>query len=279
MIGNKFNEFVDIVKRLRKECPWDREQTNDSIKAATIEEAYEVVEAIDKKDYGELKKELGDLLLHVVFHSTIAEDYNHFKLDEVIDSIQEKLIRRHPHVFGDPANGGQVIEVTGVDHVKKNWEAFKMKEGRKSVLDGVPVSLPALQRAHRLQEKAAKVGFDWEKKEDVWKKVIEEIEEMHRAEQIKNDKLKIKNSEPDVRFELETLQQKLEDEIGDVFFALVNYARFLGINPENALRRTNEKFIKRFSYVEDKIIKSGRQLSDSNLEEMDIYWNASKKLT
>jgi MazG family protein len=278
MIGNKFNEFVEIVKRLRKECPWDREQTNDSIKAATIEEAYEVVEAIDKKDYEELKKELGDLLLHVVFHSTIAEDHKYFKLDEVIDSIQEKLIRRHPHIFGDPENSGEVIEVSGADHVKRNWEAFKLKEGRKSVLDGVPVSLPALQRAHRLQEKAAKVGFDWEKKEDVWMKVIEEIEEMHRAEAIKNEKLKIKNSGADVRFEPETLQQKLENEIGDVFFALVNYARFLGINPENALRRTNEKFIKRFSYVEERITKSGRQLSDSNLEEMDVYWNESKEV-
>lgn len=267
MIGNKFNEFVDIVKRLRKECPWDREQTNDSIKAATIEEAYEVVEAIDKKDYEELKIELGDLLLHVVFHSTIAEDYNHFKLGEVIDSIQEKLIRRHPHVFGDPANGGQVIEVTGADHVKRNWETIKMKEGRKSILEGVPVSMPALQRAHRLQERAAKVGFDWEKKEDVWKKVIEEIEEMHQIE-VKSQKEMVKSE----------FQDELENEIGDVFFALVNYARFLGINPENALRRTNEKFIKRFSYVENKITGSGRQLSDSNLKEMDIYWNESKKV-
>src|SRR3989337_3762500 len=153
MIENKFQEFVEIVKRLRKECPWDREQTNDSIKAATIEEAYEVVEAIDNKDYDELEKELGDLLLHVVFHSTIAEEEKNFKLDDVIDSIQEKLIRRHPHVFGN-------TEVAGADHVKKNWEAIKIKEGRKSVVDGVPANLPALQRAHRLQEKASKVGFD-----------------------------------------------------------------------------------------------------------------------
>jgi XTP/dITP diphosphohydrolase len=181
MTGNKFQEFVAIVKRLRKECPWDREQTNDSIKSATIEEAYEVVEAIDNKDYDELKKELGDLLLHVIFHSTIAEEENHFRLDEVIDSIQEKLIRRHPHVFKN-------TEVTGAEHVKKNWEVIKIKEGRKSIVDGVPVSLPALQRAHRLQEKASKVGFDWEKKEDVWKKVIEEIEEMHKIEKVKSQK-------------------------------------------------------------------------------------------
>jgi len=260
MIGNKFEEFTGIVKRLRKECPWDKEQTNDSIKAATIEEAYEVIEAIDNKDYNELKKELGDLLLHVIFHSTIAEESNHFKLDDVIDSIQEKLIRRHPHVFGN-------VEVTGVEHVKKNWEAIKIKEGRKSVVDGVPVNLPALQRAHRLQEKAAKVGFDWEKKEDVWKKVIEEIEEMHEIEKVKSQMSKVKSEE---------LFGQLENEIGDVFFALVNYARFLGINPENALRRTNEKFVKRFKYVEKKISESGRKLGDTTLKEMDEFWEESK---
>jgi len=261
MTESKFTDFVGIVKRLRKECPWDREQTNDSIKANTIEEAYEVVEAIDNKDYDELKKELGDLLLHVIFHTTIAEESNHFKLEEVIDSIQEKLIRRHPHVFGN-------TEVTGADEVKKNWETIKLKEGRKSVIDGVPVSLPALQRAHRLQEKVSKVGFDWENKEDVWKKVIEEIEEMHEIQNLKSQIPNFKNEE---------LNEKLEGEIGDVFFALVNYSRFLGINPENALRRTNEKFIKRFSYVERKILESGRALNESNLKEMDIYWEESKK--
>ena len=175
MTDTKFNEFVEIVKRLRKECPWDSEQTNDSIKAATIEEAYEVVDAIDSKDFSELRKELGDLLLHVVFHTVIAEESNHFNINKVIDSIQEKLIRRHPHIFGD-------TKVSGSDEVKKNWEEIKLSEGRKSLLDGVPSLLPALQRAHRLQEKVAKVGFDWETKEDVWKKVIEEIEEMHRSE-------------------------------------------------------------------------------------------------
>ena len=250
MIENKFQEFVEIVKILRKECPWDREQTNDSIKAATIEEAYEVVEAIDNKNYEELKKELGDLLLHVVFHSTIAEEENHFKLDEVITSIQEKLIRRHPHVFGN-------TEVTDAEHVKKNWEEIKLKEGRKSVVDGVPVSLPALQKAHRLQEKASKVGFDWENKEDVWKKVEEEL-------------LEIKDAGDD--------QEELEKEFGDLLFSLVNYSRFLGINPENALRRTNEKFVKRFKYVEEEIKKSGRKLSESDLKEMDKFWNQSKKL-
>ncbi|MCX6149448.1 MAG: nucleoside triphosphate pyrophosphohydrolase [Ignavibacteriales bacterium] len=250
MLNNKFAEFVEVVEKLRKECPWDREQTNDSIKDATIEETYEVVEAIDNKDFEELKIELGDLLLHVVFHTVIAQEDNHFTLDEVIENIHEKLIRRHPHVFGD-------TEVSGSKEVKRNWETIKLSEGRDSVLEGVPKNLPSLQRAHRLQEKAARVGFDWENKEDVWKKVIEEIEEMHESEKSGN-------------------KDELENEIGDVFFSLVNYARFLGVNPENALRRTNEKFIKRFDYVQERIKATGRSISDSNLEEMDLYWNESK---
>ena len=251
MLETKFKELYEIVKRLRLECPWDKEQTNDSIKANTIEEAYEVVEAIDDKNYTELKKELGDLLLHIIFHSVIASEGKHFELEEVIDSISEKLIRRHPHVFGN-------VEVTGSEEVKRNWESIKLTEGRESVLEGVPKMLPALQRAHRLQEKASKVGFDWEKKEDVWKKVIEEIEEMHASEKLES---------PD----------ELEKETGDVFFALVNYSRFLGINPENALRRKNEKFIKRFNYVEKKINGTGRKIDESNLMEMDKYWEESKK--
>ncbi len=251
MIENNFKELVDIVRRLRVECPWDREQTNDSIKSATIEEAYEVVESIDNKDYDELKKELGDLLLHVVFHSIIAEGENKFKLEEVIDSIKAKLIRRHPHVFGN-------VEVNNADEVKKNWEAIKLSEGRESVLDGVPENLPALQRAYRLQEKASKVGFDWSSKADVWEKVNEEIEEMHKSEK-------------------EESHQDLENEVGDVFFALVNYSRFLEINPEYALRNSIKKFIKRFNYIEDKINKSGRKIHESNLEEMDKYWNESKR--
>jgi MazG family protein len=260
MTETKFTDFVQIVKRLRKECPWDKEQTNDSIKANTIEEAYEVVEAIDNKNFDELRKELGDLLLHVVFHTQIAEEDNHFNIDDVIDSIQEKLIRRHPHVFGE-------VQVSDSNEVKKNWEEIKLSEGRDSVLEGVPFNLPALQRAHRLQEKAAKVGFDWEKKEDVWKKVIEEIEEMHEIENIK--------SQTSVKKELNL---KLEKEVGDVFFALVNYARFLGINPEDALRLTNEKFIKRFNYVQQKVRETGKAINESNLEEMDKFWNESKKL-
>ncbi len=250
MSEKKFKEFVEIVEKLRKECPWDSEQTNDSIKDATIEETYEVVEAIDNKDFNELKIELGDLLLHVVFHTVIAQESKHFTLDEVIDNIKNKLIRRHPHVFGD-------TEVSGSKEVKRNWETIKLSEGRESILDGVPVKLPSLQRAYRLQEKASRVGFDWEHKEDVWKKVIEEIEEMHESERSGN-------------------KEELEKEIGDVFFSLVNYARFLGVNPENALRVTNEKFIKRFGYVEEQIKSTGRKISDSNLKEMDKYWEESK---
>ncbi len=263
MPDTKFYELVEIVKRLRKECPWDREQTNESIKAATIEEAYEVVEAIEKKDYEDLKSELGDLLLHVVFHTIIASEKKNFNIDQVIESIKNKLIRRHPHVFGD-------VIVTGSEEVKKNWEEIKLHEGRKSILDGVPEMLPALQRAHRLQEKAAKVGFDWEKKADVWKKVIEEIEEMHNVEIKRN---KTDNKDLGTEF-----YDTLEDEVGDVFFALVNYARFLGVNPENALRRTNKKFIERFKYIEKKIAEKGKKLIDSNLAEMDKFWEESKKI-
>ncbi|MCU7498175.1 MAG: nucleoside triphosphate pyrophosphohydrolase [Ignavibacteria bacterium] len=251
MTDQKFAEFVQIVHRLRKECPWDMEQTHDSIKENTLEEAYEVVESIDHKDYSELKIELGDLLLHVVFHSVIAEENKTFSLEEVVQGITDKLIRRHPHVFGE-------TEVNGSNDVTRNWEKIKLSEGRESVLEGVPKMLPSLQRAHRLQEKASKVGFDWQNKEDVWKKVIEEIEEMHESE---------KSGDKD----------ELEKEIGDVFFSLVNYSRFLGVNPENALRRTNEKFISRFDYVQKKIRETGRQISDANLEEMDKYWEESKK--
>jgi len=252
MTGQKFNELMEVMRTLRKECPWDREQTHDSIKAATLEETHEVIEAIDEKNYEELKGELGDLLLHIVFHSVIAEDNKSFNINEVIDSIKEKLIRRHPHVFGE-------TKVENNNDIMRNWETIKLAEGRNSVLDGVPKNLPGLHRAFRLQEKASKVGFDWEKKEDVWKKVIEEIEEMHEQEKTGN-------------------KEELEKEIGDVFFSLVNYARFIGVNPENALRNSNEKFIKRFQFVEKKIKESGRQITDSNLKEMDKFWEESKTI-
>lgn len=251
MTGQKFQELYDIMVRLRKECPWDREQTHDSIKAATLEETHELIETIDEKNFQEMKSELGDLLLHILFHSVIAEEDKNFNINDVIDSLKNKLIRRHPHVFGD-------VQVNGTEDVVKNWEEIKLSEGRNSVLEGVPKNLPGLARAYRLQEKASKVGFDWEKKEDVWKKVIEEIEEMHAMEK-SGDKV------------------ELEKELGDVFFALTNYARFLGVNPENALRITNEKFINRFSYIEQKIKERGKTLKESNLEEMDKYWEESKK--
>ncbi len=241
---------MNIMRRLRKECPWDRKQTHDSIKAATIEEAYEVIEAIDHKNYEELKNELGDLLLHIVFHSAIAEESGKFTIDDVIDGITDKLIRRHPHIFGD------VVAETGKE-IERNWETIKLEEGRDSVLEGIPRVLPELQKAYRIQEKVSKVGFDWKNKDDVWEKVKEEISELQKAEK-SGDK------------------EQIENEVGDLFFALVNYARFLGVNPENALRKTNKKFLNRFQYIEENIKKTGRKITDSNLEEMDKYWEESK---
>lgn len=252
MTGNKFNELMNIMRQLRNDCSWDSVQTHDSIKANTLEEAYEVVEAIDNKNYNELKTELGDLLLHIVFHSVIAEGMNNFDINDVIDTISQKLIRRHPHVFGD-------VKVENNDDITRNWETIKLKEGRDSVLEGVPKHLPELHKAFRLQEKAAKVGFDWEKKEDVWSKVLEEIEEMKEAETKNNI-------------------EHIEEEMGDLLFSLVNYSRFIGINPANALRRTNEKFTKRFQYIESELAKIGKKIYDANLTEMDKYWEESKSV-
>lgn len=251
MEDKNFQELVDIVRRLRVECPWDREQDHDTIKQNTLEEAYEVVEAIDDKDYEELKKELGDVLLHVIFHSLIAEKEGTFKLNDVIDSIKEKLIRRHPHIFGD-------VKVENTKDVLKNWEAIKLTEGRENLLNGIPKNLPSLSRACRIQEKASKVGFDWEHKSEVWKKVIEEVRELQEIEDSGDT-------------------AKIEEEMGDILFALTNYSRFLNINPENALRFTNEKFIKRFTYIEEKLKEQGKKITESNLQEMDKYWEESKK--
>ena len=250
MKEQNFYELVNIMRRLREECPWDKEQTNDSIKAATLEEAYETVEAIDKKNYDELKSELGDLLLHIVFHSAIAEDNKLFNIEDVIKSISEKLIRRHPHVFSDTV-------VTNNNDILRNWEHIKLQEGRKSLLEGIPKALPALYRAYRIQEKAAKVGFDWSDIKDVWEKVKEEFKEFREAELSGNI-------------------EQTEEEFGDLLFALINYARFIKINPENALRKTNEKFISRFQYIEQKLEENGKSLIDSNLEEMDKYWEEAK---
>lgn len=251
MVKEEFNKLENTVRRLRIECPWDRMQTNDSIKAATLEETYEVLEAIDQKDYDELKKELGDLLLHVVFHSLIAEDAKHFTLTEVIEHITEKLIRRHPHVF-------EGIKVEDHHEVKKNWEMIKLSEGRDSIVEGVPKELPALLRAYRLQEKASKFGFEWRTTKDAFKKIEEEIKE-------------IENS-----FKEHTLDN-IEEEFGDLLFALVNFGRMNVINAEDALRRCNEKFIKRFQYVEKKMNSNSQNIVEDNLDQMLKHWEEAKK--
>ena len=245
-----FENLVKIMERLRVECPWDREQTHDSIKGHTIEEAFEVVEAIDDKNHEELKNELGDLLLHVVFHSEIARGEERFSIDDVVRGISEKLIRRHPHVFGETI-------VANSHEVKQNWEQIKMGEGRESVIDGVPRSLPALLKAHRIQDKASKIGFDWQNKEQVWKKIEEEIEELKEAI-------------------VSESHAHIEEEFGDLLFALVNYARFVRVNPEDALRRTIDKFAERFRYIEKRMKEEGKDILRSSLDEMDVYWEEAK---
>ena len=248
-----YADFVAIVKQLRRDCPWDREQTHDSVKHLLIEEAYETVEAIDEQDWDELKRELGDLLLHVVFHSVIAEQGGRFTLKDVIEAETEKLVRRHPHVFGD-------VTVGSVDEVLTNWEQIKMKEGRKkSALEGVPAQLPALLWAYRVQEKAAGVGFDFPERDGAWEKVEEEIHEYRDL------------------VEAGALAEEKEAEFGDMLFALVNYARFTGVNPENALRRTNEKFRRRFRHIEQRLTERGLTMADVDLAEMDRYWNEAKR--
>ncbi|MBI3585895.1 MAG: nucleoside triphosphate pyrophosphohydrolase [Ignavibacteriales bacterium] len=250
-MGARFTEYIQIVRRLRKECPWDREQTHQSIRHSLIEEAYEVVETIDHNNLQELKMELGDLMLHIALHSIMAEEESAFTIDNVLSDSIEKLKRRHPHVFGD-------VKVADAHEVKKNWERIKMTEGRESLMDGVPAKLPALLRAHRLQEKAAKVGFDWKHKDDVWNKVKEEIEEVHNAEKSGS-------------------HAEVEEEFGDLLFALTNYARFLNINSENALRKATKKFAKRFQHIEQELKRQGKKIEHSSLEEMDAIWNEGKK--
>lgn len=252
MTEKEYKELEEIVRFLRKECPWDRIQTNDSIKEATLEEAYEVVEAIDQKDFDELKKELGDLLLHVIFHSIIAEEEKRFTLSEVIKLEKEKLIRRHPHVFGN-------VEVKDHNEVKHNWEKIKLSEGRNSVVDGIPNDLPALQRAHRIQEKVAKLGFEWTDREEAFKKVEEEIYELKKS-------LNEKSIE------------KIEEEFGDLLFSLVNFARLHNINAETSLRKTNKKFIRRFKFIEEKLKDENRELKDLSLDELLNLWSHSKNI-
>lgn len=248
-----FGRLLDILDELRVKCPWDRKQTNESLRPNTIEETYELSDALMREDNNEIKKELGDLLLHVVFYAKIGDEKQAFDIKDVCDSLCEKLIYRHPHVFGDTeANTSQKVE--------QNWEQLKLKEkgGNKTVLAGVPNALPALIKAHRIQDKARNVGFDWEKREQVWDKVQEEFNEL---------KQEIDNMDPD----------KMEAEFGDLFFSLINAARLYKINPDNALERTNQKFIRRFNYLEAHTISQGRSLKEMTLEEMDQLWEEAKR--
>lgn len=246
-----FRRFVTIVRRLRRDCPWDRRQTHRSLQHSLIEETYEVVHAIDDGDTDELKAELGDLLLHVIMQATIAEEKKEFSLTEVLEGISHKLVRRHPHVFGTSKAGT-------ADEVKHAWERLKMQEGRTSRLEGIPRTLPALQRALRMQQRAAKVGFDWSDTADVWAKVREELQEL------------------EVSFQRGTGRQR-EEEFGDFLFALVNLARFVKIHPEDALRRTNQKFERRFRFIERELAARGSSPEEAGLEEMDELWEKAKK--
>lgn len=247
-----FNRLLDIMDDLREKCPWDKKQTLQSLRHLTIEETYELGDAILDNDLQEIKKELGDILLHIVFYAKIGSETSDFDIADVANEICDKLIHRHPHIYGD-------VKVENEEEVKQNWEKLKLKEGKKSVLEGVPKSLPALVKASRIQDKAKGVGFDWEEPEQVWEKVQEELQELHDEVQSSN-------------------QDKIESEFGDVLFSMINYARFLNVNPEDALERTNKKFIKRFMYLESKANELGKPLADMTLAEMDVFWNEAKKL-
>lgn len=255
--SSAFLRLLDILDKLRAECPWDKKQTMETLRHLTIEETYELSDAILDGDLQEVKKELGDVMMHLVFYAKIASEKNDFTIVDVLNSVCDKLINRHPHIYGD-------VEVQDENDVKRNWEQIKLKEGNKSVLGGVPASLPALVKAGRIQEKARGIGFDWDNKAQVWEKVEEELEEFKKEYNV------VDNEAIDV--------DKAESEFGDLIFSLVNYARFIGINPENALEKTNKKFIKRFQYIESKAQESGKALQDMTLAEMDVYWNEAKTL-
>jgi MazG family protein len=259
--SQSFLRLVKIMNDLREKCPWDRKQTIATLRHLTIEETYELADAITDGDWTGIKEELGDLLLHIVFYAKIAEEQNRFSLDEAIDAICEKLIARHPHIYGE-------VLVSGEEDVKKNWENLKLKEGKTSVLSGVPVSLPAVVKAMRLQEKAKQVGFEWENKDQVWEKVEEEIGELKQA---------IDNWQSAKEEEASWHRSKMEDEFGDLLFSLINYARFLRLDPENALEKTNKKFIQRFTEMEQQALQEGRNLSAMTLPEMDAIWNSIKQ--
>lgn len=246
-----FNRLLDIMDELREKCPWDKKQTLESLRHLTIEETYELADAILENDLQEVKKELGDVLLHIVFYAKIGSEQKAFDIADVANSVSDKLIHRHPHIYGD-------VKVESVEDVQRNWEQLKLREGKKSVLEGVPKSLPAVVKASRIQEKVSGVGFDWEKPEQVWEKVQEELSEL-------NEEIKAGNKE------------NTEKEFGDVLFSMINYARFIGVNPENALEKTNKKFINRFQYLEKAAKKEGKELADMTLAEMDVYWESSKE--
>ena len=250
--SSSFNRLLTIMDQLRAECPWDQKQTMESLSHLTIEETYELMDAILNNDMKEIKGELGDLLLHIVFYSKIASESDAFDINDVIQTICDKLVERHPHIYGDE------IAKTEED-VKKNWEKIKLKSGRKSVLEGVPKSLPAMVKATRIQEKARGIGFDWENSHQVFEKVKEEFEELH-VELNENENTK-----------------KVEKEFGDVLFSMINYARFIGVDPESALERTNKKFISRFTFLEQEIKLKGLKMDEMTLGEMDLIWNKSKK--
>lgn len=246
-----FERLLNIMDDLRAKCPWDIKQTMESLRHLTIEETYELSDAILKNDKNEIKKEIGDLMLHLVFYSKIASETNDFNIADVLNSLCEKMIFRHPHIYGDTT-------VANADEVTRNWEKLKQKEGDKGALSGVPNSMPSLLKALRIQDKARAIGFDWENPEQVWDKVHEELQEFKNEIEIGN-------------------KEKLEAEFGDVLFSLINYARFHQINPEDALEKTNQKFIYRFNYMEKKIKEQGKSLAQSSLDEMDVYWNEAKK--
>ncbi|HEY9220206.1 MAG TPA: nucleoside triphosphate pyrophosphohydrolase [Lutibacter sp.] len=247
-----FGRLLDIMDELRLKCPWDKKQTFESLRHLTIEETYELGDAILDNDLQEIKKELGDLMLHLVFYAKIGSETGDFDIADVANSISEKLIHRHPHIYGD-------VVVKDDEEVKQNWEKLKLQEGKSSVLEGVPKALPAMVKASRIQEKVAGVGFDWEKPEQVWEKVQEELQELN-AELVKGN------------------TDAIESEFGDVLFSLINYARFININPENSLERTNKKFIGRFQFLENEAKKINKSLHEMSLAEMDVFWNEAKKL-
>ena len=257
-VAEAFMRLVGIMNDLREKCPWDKKQTIQTLRQLTIEETFELADAITDNDWQGIKEELGDILLHIIFYAKIGTEQNRFSLEEVIEGVCEKLIHRHPHIYGDPRNEGQLVHVNDEEDVKRNWEKLKLKAGKKSVLSGVPKALPAMVKAMRLQEKAKQVGFEWEAKEQVWEKVEEEKIELLNAVESGS-------------------QQQIEEELGDFLFSVINYSRFVNVDAENALALTNKKFIHRFTAMEQMALADGKTLSDMRLEEMDALWNIIKQ--